>query len=68
MMTPAVALLSPRPPYFSGKVGADQPEIAHFLEHRAVDAVLPGALLVVRSELLPRKSLLRSRETPAAAR
>ena len=41
---------------FFRKVDTDQPEIAHFLEHRAVDAVLPGAFLVVRSELLPRKS------------
>ena len=52
---------------FFRKVDTDQPEIAHFLEHRAVDAVLPGAFLVVRSELLPR-IVLRSLETPAAAR
>ena len=39
------------------QVGANQPEIAHFPEHRAVDAVLPGSLLVVRGELLPCKSL-----------
>jgi hypothetical protein len=34
---------------FFRQIDADQAEAAHFLQHRAVDAILPGSLLIVGS-------------------
>ena len=42
---------------FFRQIDADQAEAAHFLQHLAVDAILPGSLLIVGSQFLFRESL-----------
>ena len=57
MISPAVRLGWPSPPYVFRQIDADQPEFAHLPHQRAVDLPVGLARLIVRRELLARETL-----------